>query len=297
MQFDSYCSRCQVLRQFEIGRRLLSTEDAHRYLLDVMDLIAHAPEGVSATYFTPLFQDALAKYGVTEDIYAEEKRWSNDLVLPLLPGLWRKVESSADPLLTAMKLAQMGNFLDFGVLRAEDVHENVQDVLARAETESLNEAEYRCFVEDLTKSKRLLIIGDNAGEIALDTLLVRQILRQFPHLHVTYGVRGGNALNDATREDAAYVGMDKLVPIVDNGSRISATELPYLGEEMRKELSASDMILTKGQANFESMATCGLNIYYNFLCKCERFARILGVELLTGVFLNERRLPPISIYP
>ncbi|MBQ7566750.1 MAG: DUF89 family protein [Oscillospiraceae bacterium] len=297
MRIDSYCIACQIERQAQVARELLKPEDRYRYLLDVMDAICRMPKDVSMPWTTPVFQDLRAKYGVTGDIYAEEKKWANDLVLPLLPRLWETVRSSGDPLLAALKFAQAGNFLDFAILRKDDVDAGIEKTIREAQDAALDETEYWHFADDLAEAKQLLILGDNAGEIAFDTLAVRQIQRQFPALRVVYGVRGGYALNDATREDSAYVGMDKLVTVIDNGSSISATELSLLGSEMRREIEKSDVILAKGQANFESLAGCGLNVYYNFLCKCERFCRILHVLPLTGMFLCDRRLPELETYP
>ena len=297
MQFDSYCIKCQIDRQFKTARELFSPEDAQRYLMDVMDMILHAPKGVCASFFTPQLQELRAKYGAGGDLYAEEKRWANETVMPLLPQIEQRIEASPDPLLTALKFSQAGNFMDFAIIRANEVSDTVPQLLERAPDTPLDENEYRHFAEDLASAKQLLILGDNAGEIALDTLLVKQIRRQFPNLRILYGVRGGIALNDATREDAAFVGMDKLAEVIDNGSCISATELAYLGEEMKRELEKSDVILAKGQANFESMAGCGGNVYYNFLCKCERYCAMLDVPKYTGMFLCDRRLPKLKIFP
>ena len=93
------------------------------------------------------------------------------------------------------------------------------------------------------------------------------------------------------------MGMDKLVPVIDNGTRISGTELAYIGQQMRDAIESADVILAKGQANFETMATCGHNVYYNFLCKCDRLGKILHVPLFTGMFLNERRMPAVTSFP
>ena len=296
MQFDAYCTRCLINRHFETATSLLSPEERHHYLTDVAQIIASAPAGVAAPYLTPAFQDALEKYGV-ENLYAEEKKWANDLILPKLPEVWQIICAAEDPLLTALKFSQAGNFLDFAVLKKDAVEENIRRAIAEAPAAPLDAVEYGHFRRELSAAKQLLILGDNAGEIAFDTLLVRQLQKQFPALVIYYGVRGGEALNDATREDAAYVGMDKLVPIVDHGSRISGTELAYLGAEMKQVFAESDVILAKGQANFETLSTCGCNVYYNFLCKCDRFCRILQVPRFTGMFLCEKRLPPMATYP
>ncbi|MBR2366817.1 MAG: DUF89 family protein [Oscillospiraceae bacterium] len=297
MQFDSYCIQCLVERENRLAHKLLPPREADAYLRECMELILSAPEGVSAPYLVHLFRKALERRGLTQDLYAEEKRTSNAYALRVLPEAEAIVAASEDPLLTALKFAQAGNFMDFGVLDKEQVDTLLRKAVADAPNVPLNEAEYAFFRRDLANAKQLLILGDNAGEIAFDTILVKQLRKQYPDLHIVYGVRGGNALNDATREDAAEVGMDRLVPIVDNGSAISGTELFCLGDEMREALETSDVILAKGQANFETMVTGGYNVYYNFFCKCARLQKILGVPLYSGVFLNERRLPEIDPFP
>lgn len=297
MQFDSYCSVCMLNREFKIARKHLTPEQADSYIREVMNIMSTAPKGVAAPYLIPLLGDLLKKYGVAGDLYGKEKKDSNDFVLGVLPQVEKVVEAAADPLLTAMKYAQVGNFLDFGVLSKDDVDAKIGKAIEDAPNAPLDEEEFQNFVSDVKKAKKLLIIGDNAGEIAFDTVLVKVLKKQFPALSITYAVRGGNCLNDATGQDAAYVGMDKLVPVIDNGTRISGTELAYIGQQMRDAIESADVILAKGQANFETMATCGHNVYYNFLCKCDRLGKILHVPLFTGMFLNERRMPAVTSFP
>jgi len=297
MQFDSYCSQCVLDRECRLAHRLLSPEDAHRHILECMTLIAAAPKGVAAPYLVMLMRKNMARYGITQDLYAQEKQESNDYILAVLPQARSVVESAADPLMTAMKFAQAGNFLDFGVLTKADVDEKIQKAIADAPNTPLDPDEFSRFLMDVRAAKNLLIIGDNAGEIVFDMLLVEQLQKHFPALSITYSVRGGNCLNDATREDARYVGMDRLVPIIDNGCSISGTEFSAIGDELRGAIERADVILAKGQANFETMVTCGCNVYYNFLCKCDRLSRILNVPLYTGMFLSERRLGSITPFP
>ena len=128
----------------------------------------------------------------------------------------------------------------------------------------------------------------------LPSVLVEQLRKQYPNLEIFYCVRGANSLNDATRADAAYVGMDKLCTIIDNGSAISGTELDYIGEELKAALEQADVIISKGSGNLESLAGCGLNVYYIFMCKCLRVAKILGCENMTGQFLREKSLPALN---
>lgn len=280
-----------------MSREILGAEKAYRFMREASRIIADAPEGVSGSYLTWRFHELYRAFGVTEDLYEKEKKDSNDYVLSVLPEAQKRIDASDDPLLTALKYAQIGNFLDFGVLDKSDVDSHFAKDVAGAPDRPLDEKEYRHFVKDLTAAKQLLILGDNAGEIAFDTLLVKQLQKSFPSLSVVYCVRGGKALNDATREDAAYVGMDRLTTVIDNGTGIPSTELAYIGEDLKRAFAASEVVLAKGQANFESLLLSGYNIYYNFLCKCERIGKVLGVPLFTGCFLNERRIPPLSPFP
>ena len=293
MQFDACCIECLVRRQFALARRHGDGEKADAYLRDVLRIILEAPRGVAAPWLTGAFARAYARYWPGDDAYAQLKRDSNDLVLSLLPQVRAQVSAAADPLAMALQFSRTGNFLDFGILTPETAHAALEAALAETPAMTLDPVHYGRLLEDLAAARSLLILGDNAGEIAFDTVLVEALLRRFPGLSIAYCVRGENTLNDATREDAAYVGMDRLVPILDNGSAISGTELGYLSDALQDAMDHADVILSKGSGNFECLAGCGYNIYYVFMCKCRRLSQILSVPNMTGQFLRERELPPL----
>lgn len=293
MQFDAHCIECLVRRHYELVQPKNDGEKADAYLRDVMRLILDAPAGVSAPYLTWQFSKAYARYWPGEDPYAQLKRDSNDLVLELLPRLRPMVEQAQDPLAMALKLSRTGNFLDFGILKPEVAHKALWQAVDQAPSMELEPEVYAALLDDLSRARQLLILGDNAGEIAFDLLLVEQLRRRYPALELIYCVRGENSLNDATRVDAAYVGMDRLARVIDNGTGISGTEPAYVGEELRQILHSADVVLSKGSGNLESLAGCGLNVYYSFMCKCQRMARVLGCQNMTAQFLRERALPPL----
>ena len=295
MQFDAHCIECMVRRHFELVQPKNDGVKADLYLRDVMRIMLDAPKNVSAPYLTYQCAQAYAKYWPGDDPYAQLKKDSNDMILELLPSLRPMVEQAEDPLSMAMKFARTGNFLDFGILTPEVAHKALWEAVENTPAMELDADVYAHLLDDLSAAKQLLILGDNAGEIVFDILLVEQLRKQYPDLEVIYCVRGKNSLNDATREDAAYVGMDKLVRVIDNGTGISGTELVYISDELKQVLSTADVILSKGSGNLESLAGCGLNIYYIFMCKCQRVAKILGCENMTGQFLRERVLP--EMYP
>jgi len=294
MQFDAHCIDCLVHRHFKLALEQGDGVKADAYLRDVMQIILDAPKGVSAPWLTGAFTEAYAKYWPGEDAYAQLKTDANDLVLRLLPRLRPMVEAAEDPLAMSLQFARTGNFLDFGILTPEKAHEALWDAVERTPDMVLEPMAYAKFRADLETAQHLVILGDNAGEIAFDTLFVEQLRKLYPSLDVAYCVRGANTLNDATRADAVYVGMDNLCRIIDNGSAIAGTELDYLGAELKTELDQADVIISKGSGNLESLAGCGLNIYYIFMCKCPRVAKILGCENMTGQFLRERDLPVLD---
>ena len=294
MQFDAHCIECLVHRHFKLALEKKDGVKADAYLRDVMQIMLDAPKGVSAPWLTGAFTEAYAKYWPGEDAYAQLKQESNDLVLELLPNIRPLVEAAGDPLAMALQFSRTGNFLDFGILTPDVAHKALWDAVERTADMTLEPKAYAAFLQDLQTAKRIVILGDNAGEIAFDTLLVEQLHLQYPDLEILYCVRGANSLNDATRADAAYVGMDKLCTIIDNGSAIAGTELDYIGEELKTALKTADILISKGSGNLESLAGCGLNVYYIFMCKCLRVARILGCENMTGQFLRELDLPKLN---
>lgn len=131
------------------------------------------------------------------------------------------------------------------------------------------------------------MICDNCGEIVLDKLMLEQLKKRFPQLSIKAMVRGGDVLNDATSEDAHYVGLDNVADIISNGEAIAGTIYEMLTDEAKGVLDTSDIILAKGQGNYESMSGQGRHIFYEFLCKCDLFTTRFNVPKLTGMFIEE----------
>ena len=221
--------------------------------------------------------------------YDEIKREFNDLMLSVEPGIRKVMEESGDPLHTALVYARAANYIDFGM--AGKVEKEVLfELLNQAAREELEETAYRAFLNDLERAGSLIYVTDNCGEVVCDRIVAEELLKRFPHLELTVMVRGEKALNDADREDAAQAGFDRIARVVDNGCGVAGTPLAYVSEEARKLLTEADVILAKGQGNFETMHGCGLNIYYAFLCKCDWFQKRFDMEKNKGMFVAERTL-------
>ncbi len=206
-------------------------------------------------------------------------------------GLSDRVMAASDPLRAALGYAMTGNFIDFGAMDSVDegkLRALLEQASDRVPADSPAYADLRA---DLTAARRLVFLTDNCGEIVMDRLLVETLRRLCPDLGITVLVRGGEVLNDATMEDAIQVGFDRLegVTVLGNGDRLAGTDLTRISPEARAAITRADLILAKGQGNYETLQGCGLNIYYAFLCKCQFFADRFGVPVYTGMLVRERR--------
>ena len=230
-------------------------------------------------------------WNVPAQDYTEIKKEFNRLMLALENELTETVQGAEDPLAAALRYARIGNYIDFAALAKVDKDQLLS--LIREDNSTLDPREYALFREELSDARSLVYLTDNCGEIVLDKIAVKMLQKLYPHLSITVIVRGEPVVNDATMEDAAMCGLTELVPVIGNGSRVGGTWLPDISEEARQLLDRADVIIAKGQGNFETLNGCGLNIYYLFLCKCDWFVRLFNAKPLEGMFVNERRVTPL----
>jgi uncharacterized protein with ATP-grasp and redox domains len=213
------------------------------------------------------------------DPYREIKRVSNDTVLEMYDDLAETVRSSADPFITALKLAIAGNIIDFAVHDHCDLHGTMEKVL-NSDFAVDHSVQLRTA---LRKSKKVLYIGDNAGEIVFDKLLVSEM----SHPGLTYAVRGAPAINDATMEDAEYVGMTGLTRVISSGYDAPTTIVSKSGDEFRRCYEEAEVIISKGQGNLEGLiGEHDRRIFFLLMVKCDVIAEYLGVEKGSYVVYN-----------
>ena len=285
--FNSECLLCHMGRTVKTARSLGTEEQAMAFSRDLMKLYLSAPEGVGSPWFGPGTQDLLEKhYGVPHDRFVEEKAESNRFVMARLDQIREKVITAEDPLFAGLQMAVLGNYIDFAALQGEISFEKLDEMLAQASRMELDQDAYASLRTDFEKGRKVLYLTDNAGEIGFDRIFAEEIHKKYPHLQITFCVRGAPAMNDATREDAREVGIP--FPVIDNGNRVAGTDLTQLGQEAQAALDSADVIIAKGMANTETMYGCGYNIYYAFLIKCPRFVSVFGKPKLTPMLVKER---------
>ena len=286
--FNSECILCHLRRNVEKVRSLGTEEQATRFTRELLKLYLSAPEGVGSPWFGPATTDLLHEiYGLDLDRYREEKEISNRFVLERLDQIRSRVEAAQDPVYAGLQFAVLGNYIDFSALQDEIDFAELDRFLDKGEELELDRDAYADLCADLERGSKLLYLTDNAGEIGFDRVLAEQIHKKYPHVAITFCVRGAPALNDATREDAALVGIP--FPVIDNGNRIAGTQIDQLGSEAKAALDSADVILAKGQGNIETMHGCGYNVYYAFLVKCPRFIEVFRKPKFTPMLLKERK--------
>ena len=221
-----------------------------------------------------------------EKDYSEIKRYFNALMMSKEPQLREKLRKAEDPLLFALQIAMTGNFIDFAAMNSVD-EKQLERFLEEADKVRLSAEVTGQLRADLDRGRTLTYLTDNCGEIVMDKLLIGEIMRQFPRLEVTVIVRGKPVVNDATMEDAEQTGLTRMTRVIGNGSDINGTLLKKVSGEAYRAVTEADVVLAKGQGNYETLNGCGRPVYYLFMCKCAYFTNRFGVKLYEGVLARE----------
>lgn len=284
---DTICLQCQLKRNLETVRPLGSEEKALEFAKKVMQLIIDAPSDVPSPFFGPPIADLLEQmYGLPVDRYRPEKEQSNRFALERLDRVRELIHNAPDPLYAGLQFAILGNYLDFGALQGQVSFEKLDGMLLEALQIQLDRTVYDALCADLASGRKLVYLTDNAGEIVFDRVLAEEIAAKYPDISITFCVRGGIALNDATREDAASAGIP--FPVIDNGNQVPGTMIELLGEEARTALEQADVVISKGMGNVETLWGSPYNVYYAFLVKCQKFVACFGKPLMTPMLMRER---------
>ena len=284
---NATCLRCHFNKNLETALSLGDEATAFLFGKELMQLYLDAPEGVGSPWFGPDVNALFQKYyGTDEDRYVQEKIDSNRFVMERFEQLQQTVAAQPDPVFAGLQFSILGNYLDFSALGKAVSFEKLDEMLKKALQMELDQACYARLCRDFKNGKRLLYLTDNAGEIGFDRIFAEEIQKKYPHLQITFCVRGGPVLNDATRQDATTVAIP--FPVIDSGSCIGGTELRCLGAEANAAFESADVIIAKGMGNNETLYGCGYNVYYAFLVKCKFFEQRFGQPLITPMLVAEQ---------
>jgi uncharacterized protein with ATP-grasp and redox domains len=283
MEISLDCIPCFIRQALEAARLVSENPAVHeRILREVLHWAGEMDLNQPAPVMGQRIHRRLREIIGVEDPYRAAKDFQNRMALELFPALKDKVASAADPLMTAVRLAIAGNVIDLGA------NGNLAESILRDDVNrALNEdfvGDWSGFRAKLAEAECILYLTDNAGEIAFDRLLIEQL---FPK-RVTVAVRGAPVINDATIKDARAVGLHQIVEVIDNGSDAPGTLIEGCSPEFKRRFFEADLILAKGQGNFESLSDEPYPVIFLFQAKCPVIANHARVPLGTHALFRSR---------
>lgn len=239
-------------------------------LRDVLKALSDIDFSLSPPEIVKVVFDVIKRYSGGKDLYAELKLKSNRYILDLEAELENLIVNADDPFLTGLRLAIAGNIIDFGA-KHDFSDELIHSEIDQALKVELSSSRIKALKDAIDKADNILYLGDNAGEIVFDKLFIKQL----PVDKITFAVRGAPVINDALMADAGMVGMDKIVSIVSNGSDFPGTVVDRCSEEFRILFNNADLIISKGQGNYETLSESRKNIFFLLKVKCVIIAKDL----------------------
>lgn len=217
-----------------------------------------------------------------KDPFKEIKESSNKMALSLYPELKQEINNSEDRLLTAVKLSIAGNVIDYGVKNSLNVEEEINKIFNKDfRSDNKNNKtvfRYQEFKEILSKVNHVIYLADNAGEVVFDRLLIEELTEKLGK-QVIYVVRGKPIINDALIEDAIFCGINKVAKIISSGSDAPGTILKYCSPEFIELYQKAELIISKGQGNYESLSEEDKSIFFLFKAKCPVIAENVGCNV------------------
>lgn len=272
------CIPC-FLRQAIEAARIVSEDAAlhERMVKEVLSWISELDMNRSPPALGQRIHRRLREITGLDDPYSAAKARSNRMAMSLLPEGREMVKSSADSLLAATRLAIAGNVMDMGA-GGKITKQKVERSFRSALTKSIH-CDKESFRSAVRGARKILYLADNAGEIVFDRLLIEQLSPS----RVTLVVRGGPVINDATMEDAIQAGLTEIVEVIDNGSDAPGTLLDDCSPDFKRRFQEADLVIAKGQGNFETLSNLTRNILFLFKVKCEVISSHVGLPIGTHV--------------
>jgi len=285
------CFPCFLRQTLDAVRFVTNDEQIHeRVVRQVLELVNNIDAGQTPPAIGQQIHRLIRQMTGNADPYRQRKHDSNVLAMKLYPPLKERIRDSSHPLETAVRLAIAGNIMDFGLYSSLDDADVVKAVDS-ALTDGWDAGCLEEFTQTMSEAREILYLGDNAGEVVFDRLLIEEL----PRRKVTFAVKGSPVLNDATMEDAAMAGLTVLVEVVENGSDAPGTMLEDCSAGFRERFVQSDLIIAKGQGNYESLSGVDKDMFFLLKAKCPVIAADLdcdmGQMILRRSGVTDRAIP------
>ena len=282
------CIPCFFAQALKAARIAGADENMQKKILDeVSKLVPEFPLDSTPPEMGRIVYQLINKLTGNEDPFREIKKSSNQLILNLYPKLKMMVENSKDRILTAMRLATAGNIIDYGAPTSFEIEEEVTNCLKS----NFAVFDYSEFKQALDNTESILYLGDNAGEIVFDKLLIEELEKE-----ITYVVRNKPIINDVLIEDAHDCGIDKIAKVISNGSDAPGTVLNLCSKEFLEIYHKAPLIISKGQGNFETLSEKRAPIFFLLKVKCPVIAKDIGCKVNDMILKGNLLAPSGKIF-
>jgi len=268
------CIPCFVRQALETARLVSEDTSVHERL--IRDLLHWAGEmdfAQSPPVLGQRIHRRLREITGVEDPYRTIKDRHNRIALGLYSELKSRMENASDTFAMAVQLAIAGNVIDLGAKHGS-YEVDILSSLQRALEETIV-GDMELFRKTATGAHRILYLADNAGEIVFDRLLIEQLSPE----RITVAVRGAPVINDATMADAQAAGIHEIVEVIENGSDAPGTVLKDCSQQFQRRFDQADLVIAKGQGNFETLSAEKHNIFFLFKIKCPVIAAHVGLPV------------------
>jgi uncharacterized protein with ATP-grasp and redox domains len=270
MRTDKECLACFHKQALATARLSTSDTNTHRLVIEETDrLLARLDMSLSPPENAVAVYQQIAELTGVNDPFKELKSESNAFALELSSKIREQIDIAADSLFTSVRYAIAGNIIDYGAQHTFDAVKT----LSRCLEKDLCIDDFSKLRKDVDggEKKNILYLADNSGEIVFDGLLVEQLLK-LGH-KVVLAVRGVEILNDVTFQEAIEVGLTDLCTVISNGTSCPGTPIHSCSDELKKGFYGADLIISKGQGNFETLSEVKAPIYFLLTVKCRVVAR------------------------
>lgn len=233
-------------------------------------------EGTNSNSTGSLMHNIIKQKTGCMDPYYKEKVEGNEIAIKYLPEV-KKILTEDDSLENYVKIAIIGNILDFGAFTLDD---DIESVIKSSLKKDLTVKDIEEFENSLKTHDKVLYLVDNTGEIVFDKLLLNKIKEY--DLDITIAVKSEPILNDATMVEALDVGLDKFGELVDIGAGTVGYVDSEISDEFRQIFDNHEFIISKGMGNYEGLTEIDLSdkdIYFLLCVKCNTIARHISANL------------------
>ncbi|RLI68487.1 hypothetical protein DRO91_08975 [Candidatus Heimdallarchaeota archaeon] len=272
------CIPCFIKQSLESARMAIDDEEIQTEVLkEVMKHLQTISFTSSPPEISREVHQIVRRVTKSKDPYKKVKDQSNEMAKKQYPYLKSLVNKSDDPLLMTIKLSTVGNVIDFGTMNRF----NLDDMINNAVKKEFDGSSYSKFKNTLEKSETILFLADNTGEIFFDKLLLEELNKK--QKKITYVVKANPIINDVTLEDTHFAGIDKLATIIegDAGQKLSSPGmiLSYASKEFLELFKSSDMVISKGQGNYEGLSDVDREVFFMLVIKCPLVAQDINDEV------------------